>query len=162
MEKSIVSIVKGDDAETMVQQAVAHLGGIDSIIRPGSTVVVKPNAGHEGAPETSVNTNPEVVGAVIRLLKKAKAGRIILAEASAIGCDTMSCLESSGIRKAAEEAGVDEIRDIKSDQDLIKKDIPNPTSAIKQVELPRFLLEAGASCRTCTTTSCTAPTSPRR
>jgi uncharacterized protein (DUF362 family) len=142
MEKSIVSIVKGDDAETMVQQAVAHLGGIDSIIRPGSTVVVKPNAGHEGAPETSVNTNPEVVGAVIRLLKKAKAGRIILAEASAIGCDTMSCLESSGIRKAAEEAGVDEIRDIKSDQDLIKKDIPNPTSAIKQVELPRFLLEA--------------------
>jgi len=142
MERSIVSIVKGTDAESMVTQAVDHLGGIASIIRPGSTVVVKPNAGHEAPPESSVNTSPEVVAAVIRLLKKAKPGRIILAEASAIGCDTMACLESSGIRKAAEDAGVDEIRDIKSDTDLIKKDIPSPTSAIRQVDLPRFLLEA--------------------
>ena len=49
MEKSIVSIVKGGDAEKMVRQAVDHLGGVKSLIRPGSTVVVKPNAGHEGA-----------------------------------------------------------------------------------------------------------------
>ncbi len=142
MEKSIVSIVKGSDAESMVKQAVDHLGGVASIIRPGSTVVVKPNAGHEAAPDSSVNTSPEVVAAVIRLLKQARPGRIILAEASAIGCDTMACLESSGIRQAAEDAGVDEIRDIKSDEDLIKKDIPSPTSAIRQVDLPRFLLEA--------------------
>lgn len=142
MEKSVVSIVKGTDAETMVEQAVDHLGGVKSIIRPGSTVVIKPNAGHEAAPESSVNTSPAVVAAVIRLVRKANPGKIILAEASAIGCDTMACLESSGIKKAAEDAGVDEIRDIKSDQDLIKKTIENPTSAIGQVELPRFLLEA--------------------
>jgi uncharacterized protein (DUF362 family) len=142
MEKSIVSIVKGTDAEAMVRAAVDHLGGITSVIRPGSTVVVKPNAGHEGAPESSVNTSPEVVAAVIRLVKQAGPARVILAEASAIGCDTMACLESSGIRKAAEEAGVDEIRDIKSDPDLIKKDIASPTSDIRQVQLPRFLLEA--------------------
>jgi uncharacterized protein (DUF362 family) len=141
-EKSIVSIVKGEGAEAMVKQAVDHLGGVKSLIKPGSTVVVKPNAGHEGAPESSVNTSPEVVSAVIRLVKEANPGRIILAEASAIGCDTMACLETSGIRKAAEDAGVDEIRDIKSDEDLVKKKIENPTSDIKQVELPRFLLEA--------------------
>ena len=142
MEKSIVSIVKGLDPEEMVEQALDHLGGVKSLIRPGSTVVVKPNAGHEGAPASSVNTSPEVVAAVIRLLKKAGAGRIILAEASAIGCDTMACLESSGIRKAAEDAGADEVRDIKSEKDLVKKEIPHPTSDIKHVELPRFLLEA--------------------
>ena len=142
MAKSIVSIVKGTDPEAMVEQAVDHLGGISSLIRPGSTVVVKPNAGHEAPPDSSVNTSPEVVAAVIRLLKKARAGRIILAEASAIGCDTMACLESSGIKKAAEDAGVDDIRDIKSDTDLIKKEIANPTSDITQVDLPRFLLEA--------------------
>jgi len=142
MEKSIVSIVKGGDAEKMVRQAVDHLGGVKSLIRPGSTVVVKPNAGHEGAPDSSVNTSPEVVAAVIRLVREAGPERIILAEASAIGCDTMACLETSGIRKAAEDAGVDEIRDIKTDEDLVKKKIENPTSNIKQVELPRFLLEA--------------------
>jgi uncharacterized protein (DUF362 family) len=142
MAKSIVSIVKGSDAEAMVEQALDLLGGVAPLIKRGSTVVVKPNAGHEAGPETSVNTSPEVVSAVIRVLKKAGAGRVILAEASAIGCDTMACLEVSGIRKAAEDAGVDEIRDIKSDQDLVRKEIANPTSDIKQVELPRFLLEA--------------------
>ncbi len=140
--KSIVSIVKGTDAERMVQQAVDHIGGIKSVVRPGSTVVIKPNAGHAAGPETSVNTSPEVVGAVIRLVQQANPGKIILAESSAIGCETIECLEASGIKKAAEEAGIDEIRDIKADTDLIKKPIDNPTSDIKFVELPRFLLEA--------------------
>jgi uncharacterized protein (DUF362 family) len=142
MQKSIVSIVKGTDADRMVEQAIDHVGGIESVIRPGSTVVIKPNAGHEGAPETSVNTSRAVVAAVIRQVQSARPGRIILAESSAIGCETMACLESSGILKAAEEAGVDEIRDIKSEEDLVKKSIESPTSDIKQVELPRFLLEA--------------------
>jgi uncharacterized protein (DUF362 family) len=142
MEKSVVSIVKGTDPERMVERAVEHLGGIRSLIRAGSTVVIKPNAGHEAAPETSVNTSPAVVSAVIRLVKQANPGRIILAESSAIGCETLACLESSGIKQAAEEAGVDEIRDIKSDEDLVKRPIESPTSDIKQGELPRFLLEA--------------------
>lgn len=142
MAKSIVAIVKGADADAMVEAAVDHLGGVRSLITQGSTVVVKPNVGHEAGPETSVNTSPAVVSAVIRMLKKAGVGRIILAEASAIGCDTMACLEASGIRKAAEDAGVDEIRDIKSDTDLVRKQIAAPTSDIKEVDLPRFLLDA--------------------
>lgn len=142
MAKSVVSIVKGKDPEEMVEEALDHLGGVRSLIRPGSTVVVKPNAGHEGAPDSAVNTSPEVVGAVVRVLKKADPGKIILAESAAIGCDTMACLEVSGIKKAAEEAGVDEIIDIKGGVELVKKEIDHPTSAIKHVELPRFLLEA--------------------
>jgi len=142
MAKSVVSIVKGKDPEAMVEQALDHLGGVTSLIKRGSTVVVKPNAGHEGEPESSINTSPEVVAAVVRVLKKANPGKIILAESSAIGCDTMACLESSGIKKAAEEAGVDEIIDIKGDVELVKKEIKNPTSDIKNLDLPRFLLEA--------------------
>jgi len=142
MSKSIVSIAKGTDPEKMVREAVDHLGGIRSFIGAGSTVVVKPNAGHEGAPDSSINTSPEVVKAVIKVVKMASPKKIILAESSAIGCDTMTCLDVSGIKKAAEEAGVDEILDIKADKDLIKKQVENPTSAIKEVELPRFLLEA--------------------
>jgi uncharacterized protein (DUF362 family) len=141
-EKSVVSIVKGVDAETMVAEALDLIGGVESMIRPGSTVVIKPNAGHESGPETSVNTSPAMVAAVIKVLRRARPAKIILAEASAIGCDTMTCLEVSGIRKAAEDAGIDEIRDIKSDKDLVCREIANPTSDIHKVELPRFLLEA--------------------
>lgn len=142
MDRSIVSITRGFDADRMVHEAVENLGGIGLFIRKGSTVVIKPNAGHEGGPETSINTSPEVVKAVIMEVKKASPGKIILAESSAIGCDTMNCLETSGIKKAAEEAGIDGIIDIKKDTDLVEKRIENPTSSIKKVMLPRFLLEA--------------------
>jgi uncharacterized protein (DUF362 family) len=142
VRKSVVSIVKGDDVERMVEEALFHLGGVRALIKAGSTVVIKPNAGHLGPPETSVNTNPRVVAAVITELRKADPKRIILAEAAAIGCDTMECLEVSGIRKAAEDAGVDQIIDIKRDKDLIDIPIRDARSSLTKVRLPRFLLEA--------------------
>ena len=120
MEKSIISIVKGDDPGKMVSEALSFFGGVKALIRPKSTIVIKPNAGHLGPPESSVNTNPELVAAVIKELRKTNPKEIILSEASAIGCDTMECLETSGIKKAAEEAGVDRIVDIKREKDLIK------------------------------------------
>jgi len=142
MSKSIVSIVKGDDLEKMVEEVLDHLGGVTSLIKKGSTVVLKPNAGHPAPAQTSVNTNPAVVSAVIKTVQKANPKKIILAEAAAIGCDTMNCLEVSGIKKAAIEAGVDDIRDIKSDHDLLTIPIRDARSAIQKVLLPRFILEA--------------------
>ncbi|MFH1031191.1 MAG: DUF362 domain-containing protein [Chloroflexota bacterium] len=142
MAKSIVSITKGADAEKMVAEALALLGGVDTLIRPGSTVVVKPNAGHPYAPETGVCTSPAVVGAVIKELKKSQAKEVILAEAAAVGCDTLECFEVSGIGKAAKDAGVDKIIDIKRETDLIKFPIRDAKSALNTVLLPRFLIEA--------------------
>ncbi len=130
MEKPIVSIVKGEDVEKMVHDVLAPLGGVDALIKPKSTVVLKPNAGHEAPAETSVNTNPDLVAAVIKEIRKAGPKEIILAEASAIGCDTMECLEVSGILKAAEEAGVDRVIDIKEDKDLLSIPIRDARSAL--------------------------------
>ena len=112
MAESVVSIVKGVNLDEMVIKALDHLGGIEAYIKPNSTVVVKPNAGHMGGPESSINTNPAVVAAVIKAVRKANPKKIILAESSAVGCNTMACLEVSGIKQAALKAGVDDIRDI--------------------------------------------------
>ena len=142
MSKSIVSIVKGSDAERMVEEALAHLGGVGAFFEPGATVVVKPNGGHVYPPESAVNTSPEVVAAAIKALRKGRPKEIILAEASAIGCDTMDCLEASGIRRAAEEAGVDRIIDIKSEKDLVEVSILDHRSEIDKIMLPSFLLDA--------------------
>ena len=142
MTKSIVSIVKGTNASKMVEEALNYLGGVNSLIKEGSTVIVKPNGGHLGPAESSVCTSPAVVKAVIETIRKASPRKIILAESAAIGCETMECLEDSGILKAAEEAGIDEIRDIKSDPDLVRNKIQNPRSALRNIKLPRFLVEA--------------------
>ena len=89
MEKSVVSIVKGTELDEMVEKALAHFGGVKAIIKANSTVVVKPNAGHMGGPDTSVNTSPEVVAAVIKAIQKANPKKLILAESSAMGCKTI-------------------------------------------------------------------------
>ncbi len=142
MPKSVVSIVKGTDAEKMVEEALSLLGGVDSLIKPNSTVVIKPNAGHDYPPETSVCTSPAMVAAVIKVLRKGRPKEIILAESSAIGNDTLKCLEVSGIGKAAEDAGVDRIIDIKREKDLINIPIRDAQSDLTKVAYPRFLLEA--------------------
>ena len=142
MDKSIVSITRGTDAEQMVHEALSIIGGVNNLIKPNSTVVIKPNAGHAMLPETSGNTSPEMVAAVIKEVRKAKPKEIILAESAAIGGDTLECFEVSGVGKAAEEAGADRIIDIKREKDLLKIPIRDAKSDITQVLLPRFLIEA--------------------
>ena len=93
MEKSIVSIAKGKDVGEMVHEVLAPLGGVGALIRPKSTVVIKPNAGHAAPAETSVNTNPELVAAVVREIRKAEPKEIILAESSA---SMQKCIAFSG------------------------------------------------------------------
>ncbi len=141
-KKSVVSIVKGEQAQSMVEEALSLLGGVESLIKQDSTVVIKPNAGHTYGPETSVNTSPQMVKAVVQTVRKANPKKIILAEASAIGADTMKSLEISGIKKAAEEAGIDAIIDIKREKDLISIPIRDAQSEISRILLPRFILEA--------------------
>ena len=142
MAKSVVSISKGTDVEQMVEETLSLLGGVETLIKANSTVVIKPNAGHPIPPETSANTSPAFVTAVIKVLRKANPKEIILAEASAIGCDTMESFEVTGIGKAAKEAGIDRIIDIKQEKDLIKIPIRDARSEITSLRLPKFLLEA--------------------
>ena len=141
MAKSVVAISQGTDPEKMVAEIFSLLGGIENLIKRNSTVVLKPNAGHPAAAETSVNTNPAVVAAVINEIKKAKPKDIIVAESAAVGCDTMNVLEVSGIGAAADDNGA-RVIDIKREKDLINLPIRDARSNLKKVKLPRFLLEA--------------------
>ena len=97
MPKSVVSIVKGTDAEKMVEEALSLLGGVSSLITPGSTVVIKPNAIGGFPPERGADTSPEIISAVIKELHKAKPKKIIMAEAAGGGTrSTITCMETNG------------------------------------------------------------------
>lgn len=140
-EKSIVALARESTIQESVSRVFDLLGGVSNMVQSGSTVVLKPNAGHAAPPETSVCTNPEVVRAVIREVKKANPKRIVIAEAAAIGCDTMECYEVSGIKAVADEEGI-ELFDIKRDKDLINIPVRGYRSNIHHVKLPRLLVEA--------------------
>ncbi len=52
-----------------VESSLELLGGITSFIRPGSKVLLKPNLLMAKGPESGIDTHPEVLRAVIRILK---------------------------------------------------------------------------------------------
>lgn len=140
-KKALVALAKEASIQESVTKVFDLMGGVTNMIKPGTTVMLKPNAGHASPADTSVCTNPEVVRAVIREVKKANPKSIVIAEAAAIGCDTMECYEVSGIADVAREEGV-ELYDIKADKDLINVAVRGYRSNLHHVKLPRRLLEA--------------------
>ncbi|MFA4889674.1 MAG: DUF362 domain-containing protein [Candidatus Omnitrophota bacterium] len=72
--KPQIAIVKCPDynpelVQVKVKQALDSLGGMANFIRPESRVLVKPNLLMAKEPEAAVTTHPEVLRAVIKLLK---------------------------------------------------------------------------------------------
>lgn len=49
---------------------IDNLGGIGAFVKSGQSVLVKPNMLTDATPDEAVTTNPEVVRAIIRILKK--------------------------------------------------------------------------------------------
>ncbi len=94
---------RGNDPAANVRRAIAALGGMDRFVRPGETVLVKPNVGWDRLPEQAANTDPLVVAEVVRLCRAAGAGRVLVAD---ISCnDPSRCFARSGIAAAVAAAG---------------------------------------------------------
>ena len=140
-KNSTVALAHGMDVQENVTRVFDMLGGVTNLIKPNTTVILKPNAGHAAPPEFAVCTHPETVRAVIHEVRKANPKRIVIAESAAVGFDTMECYEACGIAKMAAEEGV-ELYDIKREKDLINVAVRDYRSNISHVKLPRLLLEA--------------------
>jgi len=98
-------IARGPDPAANVRLALAALGGVGRFVRPGETVLVKPNAGWDRLPEQAADTNPEVVAELVRLCLAAGARRVIVSD---ISCnDPLRSFERSGIGPAARKAGAE-------------------------------------------------------
>lgn len=95
----------GPDPALLVRAALAAIGGMARFVRPGETVLVKPNMAWDRAPEQGANTHPAVVAEVVRQCRAAGAGRVIVADHPVHDPDRVA--ERSGIARAAREAGAE-------------------------------------------------------
>jgi len=98
-------VARGGSPALLVRAAVDAVGGMGRFVRPGETVLVKPNMAWDRTPEQGANTNPEVVAEVVRLCRAAGARRVIVAENTIH--DAQRVAERSGIRVAVTAAGGD-------------------------------------------------------
>ncbi|MHC4336806.1 MAG: DUF362 domain-containing protein [Planctomycetota bacterium] len=99
-----MSIVKGADRVKTVDKAIELLGGIERFVKPGETVVIKPNVAFASPPILGATTRPELVAEVVRLcLTRGGAKKVIVTD-NPIN-DPASCFTLSGIGKAVSQAG---------------------------------------------------------
>ncbi|MFA5057965.1 MAG: DUF362 domain-containing protein [Opitutaceae bacterium] len=101
--RSVLVAVRDGDRVAMLDQALAALGGIETFVRKGQTVLIKPNIGWDVPPERGANTHPDLVGHLTRLCLGAGAKSVSIFDCT---CDHWrSTYVNSGIEKAAQDAG---------------------------------------------------------
>ena len=95
--------VMGGEPEEMFRKAIAEFGGMKQFIKPGMKVAVKPNIGWDKVPELAGNTNPKLVGEIIKQCFAAGAKEVTVFDHT---CDDwIKCYKNSGIEEAAKAAG---------------------------------------------------------
>lgn len=100
-----LAVATGGTPGSMVRKTIDLLGGMKNFVSKGDIVVVKPNIGWDRKPELAANTNPEVVSEVVKMCLEAGAKKIKVFDRS---CNAAQrCYESSGIKKAASDAGAE-------------------------------------------------------
>ena len=87
----------------LTEAAIASLGGMDRFVNKGETVWIKPNIGWNRRPELAANTNPDVVGTLVRLCLASGAKNVKVGDHP---CHpARQAYRNSGIAKAVETAG---------------------------------------------------------
>lgn len=76
-DKAYLSVVRGQDIESVVKTSIDALGGMERFVEKGNDVIIKPNicVAHYTY-EYAATTNPEVVGTLVGLCMAAGAGRV--------------------------------------------------------------------------------------
>lgn len=91
-----------------VKKSLDLLGGINSFIGKKDKVLIKPNLLSAAAPEAAIDTHPQFVRCVIRLVKET-AAEIFLGDSPSVwgtAQDVNNVYEASGIKQVAKEEGV--------------------------------------------------------
>jgi uncharacterized protein (DUF362 family) len=125
----------------VVREALGHLGGMAAFVKPGDTVLIKPNQTVFYSAEEGCTTDPLVVGALIRLAREAGASRVQVAESSGGFFSSLQCMKITGMAAVAEREGA-EVIDLGSNS-TPNVTVPIPTGrVIHEVPLPKPLVEA--------------------
>ena len=136
--KPILVAVRDGDRVAMLDQALAELGGIQAFVKPGQTVVIKPNIGWNATPERAANTHPSLVGHLTALCLSAGAKSVSVFDNT---CDQwQETYENSGIGKAAKDAGAIVVNG--KDESLYREvAIPNGTK-LKSAKVHSLVLDS--------------------
>lgn len=129
-QQPVVAVAEGADHARVTRNAINALGGMKRFVKPGNTVVVKPNMGWDRSPEFAANTNPIVVRAVVEKCLQAGAKKVKVFDRTCN--DERRCYQNSGIASALKGLKGVEVKYL--EEERFKKVALNGT-ALKEWEL---------------------------
>jgi len=95
--------IKGGEPESMFDTAIQSLGGMNKYVKINQTVVIKPNIGWDTSPERAANTNPKLIGQIVKHCFNSGAKEVYVFDHT---CDNWkNCYSNSGIEKVVTDAG---------------------------------------------------------
>ena len=95
--------IKGGEPGSMFDKAIKSFGGMNTFVKKGDRVVVKPNMGWDVIPERAANTNPVLVKRIVEHCIESGASEVYVFDHT---CDDWKrCYSNSGIERAVKEAG---------------------------------------------------------
>jgi uncharacterized protein (DUF362 family) len=130
-----------ETVRALAEEALAHLGGMRNFVKPGQTVLIKPNITVFYTAEEGCTTDPYLVAALVRMAKEAGASRVIVGESSGGMFSSVRNMKITGIGPAAEREGA-ELIDLGSDKTPNRMVALPRGKLLKEVPLPAPLLDA--------------------
>ncbi len=96
-----LAVARNGSPAKNTEAVIKAMGGMERFVKPGDVVVLKPNCvSAQAPPRWAVNTNPDVIGTVVRLCKQAGAKEVI-----AVTHDSKKYFRRSGIGEVIEQEG---------------------------------------------------------
>ena len=96
-----ILVTKGTDLPAMVRGMMEALGGIQSVVKTGDKVVIKPNIGWDRTIEQGANTHPLIVSELVKLCLDAGASRVLVFDRTCN--EERRCYQNSGMAPALEK-----------------------------------------------------------
>ncbi len=130
--------VRGGEPDVMFDKGIEALGGIGAFVKKGQNVVVKPNIGWDSTPERAADTNPKLVGQIIKHCLDAGAANVYVFDHT---CDNWSrCYTNSGIQDAARDAGA---KVVAGNSESYYQEVSNSeTKILKSTRIHELILES--------------------
>jgi uncharacterized protein (DUF362 family) len=132
-----VFVIYGNQVESMIRQLIERTGVMDRL-RPGDTVMIKPNLLVSRQNWVGINTDPRIVEALVKSLKERGIHRITVGDGSGMGYSATKAFEYCGYTKMASRYGL-RLVDLEKDEFMEK---PVGTEGpFKSLKIARTVLE---------------------
>lgn len=117
--------------------AVDLIGGIQSVVKKGDKVLIKPNMSFARPPEAGSNTHPDVVKTVAEMCIKAQASKVLILDHTL--APGKACVEISEIEPACRTVNKNMVHTINSPSFYKQVNIANAKTLIKTDVAKEFL-----------------------